>query len=48
MYVSTSAGKMILSKDTAELQENGEYSSKRWLTFIKNWQVSSSTILVNR
>jgi len=39
MYVSTSAGKMILSKDTAELQEDGQYSTQRWLTFINDWQV---------
>lgn len=42
MYVSTSTGKMVLSKDTAELQENGEYSREQWLTFIKEWQVTSS------
>lgn len=41
MYVSTSAGKMILSKDTAELQENGQYSTQHWLTFISDWQVES-------
>ena len=48
MYVSTSEGKMILSKDTAELQENGGYSIKRWLTFIKDWQVNRQTLVVSR
>ena len=48
MYVSTSAGKMILSKDTAELQENGKYSIKRWLTFIKDWQVNRHALVANR
>ena len=38
MYVSTSKGKMILSKDTAEFLEDGEYSREAWLTFIKKWQ----------
>jgi len=38
MYVSTAQGKMILSKDTAELQENGRYSAERWLEFINKWQ----------
>ncbi|MEW6984304.1 thioredoxin family protein [Colwelliaceae bacterium 6471] len=38
MYVSTAAGKMILSKDTAELQEEGQYSAQRWLEFIDQWQ----------
>ncbi len=42
MYVSTSTGKMILSKDTAELQENGEYSKKQWLAFIKQWQAEKN------
>lgn len=42
MYVSTSTGKMLLSKDTAELQENGEYSVKNWLEFLNKWQVKPS------
>jgi len=42
MYVSTGTGKMILSKDTAELQEDGRYSTKQWLEFINTWQVKSS------
>ena len=42
MYVSTPEGKMILSKDTAELLENGEYSKQHWLTFINDWQVNNN------
>lgn len=38
MYVSTSAGKMVLSKDTAELQEDGKYSRENWLSFIDQWK----------
>lgn len=44
MYVSTSAGKILLSKDTLELQENGDYSVDNWLMFLDKWQVSSATI----
>ena len=38
MYVSTAAGKMLLSKDTAELLDGDEYSVENWLTFIEQWQ----------
>jgi thioredoxin-related protein len=38
MYVSTSSGKMILSKDTAELLSGEEYSKKQWLAFLNKWQ----------
>ena len=38
MYVSTETGKMILSKDTAELLEGDDYSRQNWLTFINQWQ----------
>jgi thioredoxin-related protein len=37
MYVSTAEGKMLLSKDTAELLDDGEYSTLHWLTFINKW-----------
>ena len=40
MYVSTASGKMILSKDTAELLQDGQYSVENWLEFINNWQVN--------
>lgn len=42
MFVSTNSGKMILSKDTAELLINGEYSVKNWSKFLNKWQVSNT------
>lgn len=42
MYVSTASGKMLLSKDTAELLENGDYSIKRWQAFIEKWQIATN------
>lgn len=38
MYVSTASGKMLLSKDTAELQDSNGYSKEFWLTFLNEWQ----------
>jgi hypothetical protein len=38
MYVSTSSGKMILSKDTAELLDGEQYSKEQWLAFLNKWQ----------
>ena len=38
MYVSTASGKMLLSKDTAELQDDNGYSKEIWLTFLNQWQ----------
>jgi len=38
MYVSTANGKMLLSKDTAELQNNSGYSKEYWLAFLNKWQ----------
>ena len=37
MYVSTASGKMLLSKDTAELLKDGNYSREYWLSFINKW-----------
>lgn len=48
MYVSNSSGKMLLSKDTGEFLDNGQYSKENWLTFIDAWQVKSSDEKVNR
>jgi len=42
MYVSTSSGKMLLSKDTAELLEDSQYSKEHWLTFLNKWQVKET------
>jgi len=41
MYVSTGSGKMLLSKDTAEFLESGEYSRRQWLAFIDKWKVKA-------
>ena len=41
MYVSTASGKMILSKDTAELLAGNNYSRANWLTFINRWSVEN-------
>lgn len=38
MYVSTASGKMLLSKDTAELQDSNGYSTEHWLSFLQQWQ----------
>jgi len=42
MYISTATGKMVLSKDTAELLESGDYSREAWLTFLEQWQVKNN------
>jgi len=42
MYVSTSSGKMILSKDTAELLDDEQYSKEQWLAFLNKWQASAT------
>jgi len=42
MYVSTSSGKMVLSKDTAELLNGEHYSKKQWLAFLNKWQPSAT------
>lgn len=42
MYVSTSSGKMLLSKDTAELLVGEQYSKKHWLAFLNKWQSSAT------
>ncbi len=42
MYVSTPQGKMILSKDTAELLSGNDYSKSQWLNFLSDWSVNST------
>lgn len=44
MYVSTASGKMLLSKDTAELQDNDGYSTKYWLDFLQQWQLKEQNL----
>jgi thioredoxin-related protein len=43
MYVSTAQGKMILSKDTAELLDGNDYSKSQWLSFLSDWSVSTTS-----
>lgn len=42
MYVSDANGKMLLSKDTAELLSGGHYSREQWLTFLDKWSLTES------
>ncbi|MBA6295650.1 thioredoxin family protein [Colwellia sp. MB02u-9] len=42
MYVSTNTGQMLLSKDTAELLDDLQYSAQYWLTFLAKWQVKNN------
>jgi len=42
MYVSAANGKMLLSKDTAELQDDNGYSKDYWLAFLSKWQSKSA------
>lgn len=47
MYVSTAQGKMILSKDTAELLDGNSYSKAQWLSFLTKWSVKNSATHIN-
>jgi len=47
MYVSTAQGKMILSKDTAELLDDNNYSKAQWLSFLTKWSVKNSATPIN-
>lgn len=42
IYVSTSQGKMLVSKDTAELLADNNYSTSHWLTFLDEWSVQTT------
>lgn len=42
MYVSTAQGKMLLSKDTAELLADNNYSKSQWLSFLYQWSVANN------
>ncbi len=37
MYVADAEGKLLLSKDTADFQQNGRYSRRRFLEFFEQW-----------
>ncbi|MGV2871121.1 thioredoxin family protein [Colwellia sp. E150_009] len=41
MYVSNAHGKMLLSKDTAELLAGADYSKEYWLTFLNQWSIDN-------
>lgn len=47
MYVSDASGKMLLSKDTAELLSGENYSKKHWLTFLNKWAVETIQVTTN-
>ncbi|PCH94923.1 MAG: thioredoxin family protein [Gammaproteobacteria bacterium] len=38
IYISSANGKLLLSKDTAELQSNEKHDTQLWLTFLDKWQ----------
>ena len=44
MYVANVQGKIILSKDTAELLDQDNYSSQHWLDFLTKWSVNAPTL----
>ena len=44
MYVSSANGKMLLSKDTAELLAGNNYSKDNWLAFLNKWSVESDRV----
>jgi len=42
IFIATSSGKMVLSKDILELEIEGKHSKEYWLTFLDKWQVSNN------
>jgi len=44
MYVSSANGKMLLSKDTAELLAGNNYSRVNWLAFLSRWSVDNTQV----
>ena len=42
MYVSNANGKMLLSKDTAELLSGNNYSREQWLNFLDKWSLEAN------
>lgn len=46
MYVSTAQGKMVLSKDTAELLVDNNYSKSQWMSFLNKWSVANNSALI--
>jgi len=43
IYVSAANGKMLLSKDTAELQDEQGHSKAYWLAFLNDWESKATT-----
>lgn len=43
IYVSTAQGKMLISKDTAELYQNDDYSKDFWLAFMAKFDVQNAS-----
>lgn len=43
MYVSTGQGKLVLSKDTADFLDNGNYSRQQFEQFFQYWQSRNQT-----
>jgi len=44
MYISNANGKMLLSKDTAELLAGNSYSREYWLTFLNKWSAETNQV----
>ncbi len=44
MYVTQSNGKLLVSKDTAQLQVNHKYSVKRFKAFFKRWAIKKKSL----
>ena len=45
MYISNANGKMLLTKDTAELLAGNSYSREYWLTFLNKWSVENDQVI---
>ncbi|MDG1751808.1 MAG: thioredoxin family protein [Thalassotalea sp.] len=48
MYVSTASGKMILSKDTAQLLAEDDYSRTEWLMFLEKWKLENNVLNIKK
>ena len=48
MYVSTSKGKVILSKDTADFLQSGQYSRKQWIDFIEQFKFDNNSVNIEK
>lgn len=48
MYISTDSGKMLLSKDTAELLAGDSYSRDAWVQFLEQWKFDNNDENTNK